>query len=51
MQRIIDNLESKDSSITFLDFQSFNKRYPALLMPAFLMQDKADQLYGDSGGT
>ena len=48
VQRIIDNLEdAKDSSITFADFQSFNKRYPALLMPAFLMQESMrDQLYG-----
>lgn len=48
IQRIVDQIATaEDSSISFNDFQSFNRRYPALLFPAFLMQEKMrDQLYG-----
>ena len=50
IQRIVDKItHAKDSSITFNDFQSFNKKYPALLFPAFLMQESLrDKLYGRS---
>jgi len=48
IQRIVDQIATaEDSSISFNDFQSFNKRYPALLFPAFIMQEHLrDQLYG-----
>ena len=50
IQRIVDKLtHAKDSSISFNDFQSFNKKYLALLFPAFLMQESLrDKLYGRS---
>lgn len=48
IQRIVDKIiRGDDSCISFNDFQSFNKKYPALLFPAFLMQEHLrDALYG-----
>ena len=39
VQRIVDKIdENGDGKISFGEFQSFNKQYPALLFPAFEMQ-------------
>ena len=39
VQRIVDKLyENKDGQISFMEFQNFNQKYPALLYPAFEMQ-------------